>query len=82
MVENVLAQAVGLEIERHGGGDGALSILDHDMVRHPARAGADRACVLERVQERVGEERVGGRGLWKPDLRHWWRDFPGGDWRT
>ena len=58
VVEDVFALAVRLEVGRRGGDEPAAGVLDDHMGRRPARAPADRARLLQRAQERVGDERV------------------------
>ena len=60
VVEDVLALAVPLGIERHHRDRHALGAGD-EVARHPAAAAADRARGLERREEAVGGEGVDGR---------------------
>src|SRR5258708_29337291 len=61
MVEDVLALAVALHIERHGAEQGTIGGFGQQVLRLPAGAPADRLGILQRLQEAVAEERVAGR---------------------
>ncbi len=58
VVEHVFALAVALEIAGGGGDHAPARVLDDDMRRRPARAAADRAGGLKRVEKRVRDEWV------------------------
>src|SRR6185312_185030 len=65
VVEDVLALAVRLKIERRDGGDLALLVAHCQVLRRPAGAGTGAAGLLGDVEEVVGDERIGlvvGRG--------------------
>ena len=58
VIEHVLALAMALEIAGGGGDHAPARVFDDDMRRRPARAAADRARSLERVEKGVGDEWV------------------------
>ena len=58
VIEHVFALAVALEIAGRGGDQASAPVFDRHMRGRPARAAANRARNLERIQEGVGDERV------------------------
>ena len=65
VVEDVLALAVRFGVAGRAGDDLVLLVLQDEVARRPARAVADAARFLQRLQEAVGEERIedGGVGI-------------------
>jgi hypothetical protein len=64
VIEHILAGAVELHVARRAGGNAALAVIDGDVLRDPTgMALPDAAGRLQRVEERMGYERIERRGI-------------------
>src|SRR6185437_8812370 len=57
-IEDIFAVRMALEIERHGADEAPAVVLESEMLRLPPGLARRRAARLERIEERVTEERI------------------------